>query len=284
MAELRAPGGTSQGLTRLGRDAQVSASDLGPLADLVGTWVGSNGFELIAVPAEPPSDFKLILRPYIEVVSFEPIGAPVPDRGGQAGDLFLTGVMYTMRVSDKETNEPLHLEAGMWFYMPDQEQSIARSASIPHGDALLALGNATTEAGPPSFPDTTGIPDAGPDTRPGYTDPYLGPPVDGFTTSDPNHVLTAALEGLDVVSTTALSVSTADGGGIINIPFVDANANATAFSCTYWLETIADAETGDEVVQLQYSQQTNIEFLPQFGNPDQLIMWPHVNVNTLRKQ
>jgi hypothetical protein len=27
-----------------------------------------------------------------------------------------------------------------------------------------------------------------------------------------------------------------------------------------------------------------IEFLPQFGNPDELIMWPHVNVNTLRKQ
>ncbi|HEX8647424.1 MAG TPA: heme-binding protein [Thermoleophilaceae bacterium] len=284
MTQLRAPGGTSQGLTRLGRDAQTQNDDLGPLADLVGTWIGSQGWELIAVPAKPESDFRLIVRPYIEVITFEPIGAPVPDRGGAAGDLFLTGVMYTMRVADKETNEPLHLEAGMWFYMAGQEQEIARSSTIPHGDALLALGNATTTQGPPTFPDTSAIPNPGPDPLAGYTDPYLGPPVDGFAASDPNHVLAAAIEGLDIVQTTTLDVSTAAPGGILNIPFVNQNANATQFTGTYWLETVADQATGDQVVQLQYTQQTNIEFLPQFGNPDELIMWPHVNVNTLRKQ
>jgi hypothetical protein len=285
MTQLRAPGGTSQGLTRLGRPAQASSDELGPLADLVGTWMGSQGWELIAVPAKPPSDFTLIIRPYIEVITFEPIGAPVPDRGGEAGDLFLTGLMYTMRICDKETNEPLHLEAGMWFYMAGQEQEIARSSTIPHGDCLLAIGNATTSTGPPTFPEVSAIPYTGPEIRAGYTDPYLGPPIDGqFATGDVNHVLTAAIEGLDIVSTTALSVSTAAPGGILNIPFVNQNANATEFTGTYWLETVQDAETGDQVVQLQYSQQTNIEFLPQFGNPDQLIMWPHVNVNTLRKQ
>jgi hypothetical protein len=28
----------------------------------------------------------------------------------------------------------------------------------------------------------------------------------------------------------------------------------------------------------------HIEFLPKFGDPSQVIMWPHVNVNTLVKQ
>jgi hypothetical protein len=101
-------------------------------------------------------------------------------------------------------------------------------------------------------------------------------------------VLLDALAGLKVVKTTTLSVSTDNGGGILNIPFVDANANATRFACDYWIETIESTPPGggspERVQQLQYSQQTNIEFLPQFGNPDQLIMWPHVNVNTLRKQ
>lgn len=38
--------------------------------------------------------------------------------------------------------------------------------------------------------------------------------------------------------------------------------------------------------QLQYSQQTNIDFLKKFGqsDPTDLIMWPHVNINTLVKQ
>ncbi len=283
MTQLRAPGGTSQGLTRLGRPAEVQTSDLGPLASLVGTWIGSQGWELIAVPNLPDSDFRLIVRPYIEVITFEPIGAPVPDRGGKAGDLFLTGLMYTMRIADKETNEPLHLEAGMWFYMAGQELEIARSSTIPHGDAMLALGNATTTQGGPSIPELTTLPNAGPDVQEGYTDQYIEP-VGDFRTDNANFVLTQAIQGLDIVETTTLSVSTASPGGILNIPFVTKNANATEFAGTYWLETVADAETGDQVVQLQYSQQTNIEFLPQFGNESQLIMWPHVNVNTLRKQ
>ena len=283
MTELRAPGGTSQGLTRLGRPAQTSTDELGPLASLVGAWIGSQGFEVIAVPST--DEFMLIARPYIEVVTFEPIGAPVPDRGGDAGDLFLTGLMYTMRIADKETNEPLHLEAGMWFYMAGQEYEIARSATIPHGDALLALGNANTIEGPPTIPETSAIPpNTGPEVRAGYTDEYMVPSAAGIPPDAPYQALQKANEGLNIVQTVELSASTADSGGILNIPFVDQNANATEFACTYWIETIQDQETGDQVVQLQYTQQTNIEFLPQFGNPDELIMWPHVNVNTLRKQ
>jgi hypothetical protein len=303
MAELTAPGGTSMGLVRLGRNAQVSAAELGPLADLVGVWMGSQGWELIAVPEGKPGgkeSFTFIARPYIEVVSFTPIGAPVPNRGGPAGEMFITGLMYDMRITDLVTNEALHLETGMWLNLADvqggtpPDQPIVRSASIPHGDSVLALGTSSETAGPPDIQLTSAIPDPGSGIVAGYTDAWqvkIPSPCNAtvkFNPAVPNQVLLDAIAGLNIVDTTTLSVSTDGGGGILNIPFVDANANATRFTCDYWIETIEatppNGGSPEQVQQLQYSQQTNIEFLPQFGNPDQLIMWPHVNVNTLRKQ
>jgi hypothetical protein len=230
MEQGSGPQTTSVGVTRQGRAATATVSELGPLAALVGTWMGSRGWELI---------------------------------------------------TDAETNEPLHLETGMWLLLDDQG-TVARQASIPHGDVVLAIGTATTESGAPSIPALSTLPDAGPKTPLGYTDVYLRP-VDGFSPGDANEVLRVALVDQKIVKTTTLPVST-DGGGIANIPFVTANANATAFRCAYWIETVEDPITRTQFSQLQYSQQTNLEFLPQFGNPGELIMWPHVNVNTLLKQ
>lgn len=284
MTQGSGPQTTSVGFTRLGRESSETVSELGPLADLVGTWMGSHGWELIALPAGPPGGnetFRLLIRPYIEIVTFATLGAPVPNRGGPKGDIFITGLEYSMRITDAETNEPLHLESGMWLLLDDQG-TVARQASIPHGDVLLALGTAVTEPGPPSIPALSTLPDAGPKMPLGYTDAYLQP-VDGFSPTNANAVLSDVLADQKVVKTTTLPVST-QSGGIANIPFVTANANATAFSCAYWIETVEDPTTGTQFSQLQYSQQTNIEFLPQFGNPGALIMWPHVNVNTLLKQ
>ncbi|HEU5002699.1 MAG TPA: heme-binding protein [Actinomycetota bacterium] len=286
MAETATPLTAPIGLTRLGRPAAEAVAGLGPLANLVGTWMGSHGWELIAVPSGTPGEkesFQLIIRPYIEVVTFAELGAPVPDRGGPKGDIFLTGLHYSMRITDAETNSPLHLENGMWLLL-DGRGTVARQASIPHGDVLLAIGGSSTAAGPPSIPVLNAIPEPGPDVQLGYTDPYGKPPT-GFATDDANATLRTTVEGQTVVSTTTLSVSTAnEGGGVLNIPFVQANANATKFACTYWIETVRDA-TGQEFAQLQYSQQTDIDFLPTFGGPPgSLIMWPHVNVNTLVKQ
>ncbi|MGN6557054.1 MAG: heme-binding protein [Solirubrobacterales bacterium] len=283
MSELTAPDSTSVGITRLGRTATTTADELGPLADLVGTWMGK-GWELIAVP-QGETGFHLIVRPYVEVLTVEPIGAPVPNRGPKE-DMLISGLMYKTRITDRETHEPLHLENGMWLYLKNAKQEpvevpIVRQASIPHGDVLLALGTSSTGQAP-EIPTIKGAPEKEVGMNPGYLDPYIVP-REGFDPSSPNQVLVEANKGLDIVATTTLLVSTEGEGGILNIPFVREHANATRFTCTYWLETVKGTK-GEEVLQLQYSQQTNIEFLPKKDHEPGLIMWPHINVNTLRKQ
>jgi hypothetical protein len=278
------------------------AQDLGPLAGLVGTWTGKQGWNLIAVPK--PGDgqgFTLLVRPYYETITFTSLGVLVPDRGASE-ILNIFGLEYSLSVSDLLTNQPLHLENGMWLYVNDpqspQSPTIVRQAAVPHGNSVLALGNSEQADGPPTIPVMNAFPVGNPfdPALPGYTDPYLNPPpprIPGqppFSTSDPNEVLRAAIEGQDILSTLTLSVSTQtdSGGGIVNIPFIVKNANATSFTANFWLETVQNSETGEQFEQLQYSQQTNLEFIKCASectdNPDGLIVWPHVNVNTLVKQ
>jgi hypothetical protein len=288
MAALTAPNSTSTTVTRLGRSPGDTVAALGPLSGLLGTWIGSHGVELIAVPdfANGAESFRLIVRPYVEVITFTPIGAPVPDRGGPAGDIFIKGLVYDIRISDLETNEPLHVEAGMWLNLgANQSQPIVRQGSIPHGDVFLALGGAKTTPGKPEIPSISGLPTSGPATQAGYTDAYTFPSsIPGYSAETPNSILQEVVKDQDIVTTTTLAVSTANGGGILNIPFVNDNAATPSFAATYWIETVKDPATGDEIQQLQYSQQADLLFIPQFGNPEQLIVWPHVTVNTLLKQ
>lgn len=280
--------------------ATDEASNLGPLAGLVGTWTGKLGWNLIAVPK--PGDaggFTLLVRPYYETITFTSLGVLVPDRGASE-ILNIYGLEYTLSVSDLLTNQPLHLENGMWLYTndPDNPQSptIVRQAAVPHGNSVLALGSSQQSDGPPDIPVMDALPVGNPFDPPmdGYTDPYIYPvppvpPQPPFSTRDPNAMLRAAIEGQDIVSTLTLSVSTqTDSGGIVNIPFIAKNANAVSFNATFWLETVQNSETGEQSEQLQYSQQTNLEFIKcASGCSDDgsgLIVWPHVNVNTLVKQ
>jgi hypothetical protein len=278
------------------------APDLGPLAGLVGTWTGKQGWNLIAVPKPGDEDgFTLLVRPYYETITFTPLGVLVPDRGASE-ILNIFGLEYSLSVSDLLTNQPLHLENGMWLYVNDpqnpQSPTIVRQAAVPHGNSVLALGNSEQADGPPTIPVIDALPVGNPFDPPqdGYADVYqfpLPPRVPGqppFSTRDPNEVLRAAIEGQTILNTLTLSVSTqtSAGGGIVNIPFIVKNANATAFNATFWLETVQGAEPGITFEQLQYSQQTNLEFIKcGSGCSDDgsgLIMWPHVNVNTLVKQ
>ena len=100
--------------------------------------------------------------------------------------------------------------------------------------------------------------------------------------NNPNSVLTAAIAGQHITSTTTLHVTTIDlptpGGGTANTAFLKGgadgpNATAVQVTATFWLETLQGQPAP---TQLQYTQTVLLNFNG--------ISWPHVTVGTLRKQ
>ncbi|GGH01122.1 heme-binding protein [Mucilaginibacter phyllosphaerae] len=298
-----------KGFVRLGGSETEIASKLGPLAGLAGTWRGNLGWNMIAVPSNTGTvkGFKLLIQNYSETITFTPISAPVPNRGGEQMQS-ITGLMYDLTITDNATEGILHLENGMWLYMadvqkqpdkgqdpfkaaaaaPDHFYTIVRQASIPHGDVVVALGDAATSNGMPAIPPVQGHPiDFGTPPNLGYLDQYThtGFPLNQFNTQDPNASLRNAIAGQNIGNVTVISVDTqVTGGAIVNIPFVQQTVDPTRFVSTYWIEDVTLAD-GTQFKQLQYSQQADLNFIPKF--PPQksgTIMWPHINVNTLRKQ
>jgi hypothetical protein len=305
---------------RAAAPANVVLEQLYSLADLSGTWVG-NGFSLVSLPDfEHGAPFRLMLNATKEILTFEPIGAPIPNRGSGQKDIRFLGLHYFQQVSDNQSNQALHLEPGLWLTIPDtsvpkQKETIIRLSTIPHGNAMFAQGASLSchEGGP-----TIGAVDAIPFTidpltgeRQDVTDPqYLGPFLSNkdippgiplCATVNPNLVLVEALrkfpKGRRICRTLELSVAATPVGdiaaelmqrvcpkallaeqkigGILNIPFLVANANATGFAGTFWIETVKNSD-GSEFVQLQYSQTVILDF----GD----LKWPHITVATLVQQ
>ena len=268
---------------------------LGPLMELPGTWVGS-GFNLIARPDKHDNKpFFLELNATRETLSFTQIGAPIPNRGTGQDDIFFLGVHYLQQISDAVGNAALHLEPGMWLNIPATTDpvapaSVARLATIPHGDALLAQGSSLDVQGPPqiaavsSTPTFSTGPNAGQPVTGAYLDPFtttpLPPGIPAGAIANPNLVLTDAISKQKIVETTVLIVSTTtqiggSAGGIENIPFVVQNANATSMSATFWIEKVQREDGVGTFLQLQYTQKVILNFLG--------IDWPHVQVATLVK-
>jgi len=64
------------------------------------------------------------------------------------------GVHYLQQISDRTMNAGIHIEPGIWATVPrttapKKPPTIVRMASIPHGTAVLAQGEASVIAGPP---------------------------------------------------------------------------------------------------------------------------------------
>jgi hypothetical protein len=280
---------------RAGAPLGATGPKLGVLADLAGNWVGS-GFNLVALPKSPPPaaghnpNFFVKLNATREILNFTAITAPIPDRGFEQADIEYLGLHYLQQVSDAVTNAALHVETGMWLNVPattapQQGPTIVRLATVPHGDSLLMQGPVVPAApvSPLPFPVVNSAP-TGKIVGDGYGESYVQPLPPGLppnvgspraVISDPNVVLTAALQGQTIVRTVTLAVTTAGAGGILNMPFVVKNANATQCSATFWIETVKNQD-GSEFLQLQYSQTVNLFF----GD----ITWPHISVGTLIKQ
>ncbi|MFI5140169.1 MAG: heme-binding protein [Sphingobacteriales bacterium] len=289
-----------KGFVRLGSTTDEIADKLGPLAGLVGTWKGSSGWNLIAVPSQKDGKptFTLLIQQYSETITFTPITAPVPNRGG-ATEQFITGLLYELVINDlKSPNGVLHIENGMWLNMTDVEVqpdgpvvesnivkpfALARMSGIPHGDVVIALGNAAVSSGPFEFPAISAQPDhAGLPPVFGYTDPYTNNQFSAeFKASNVNATLAAEAAKQTIGKVTTIFVDTENkGGSISNIPFVNDHVNPSRFQSTFWIEEVSEGDVS--FMQLQYSQQADLNFIKKLNLPGD-IMWPHVNVNTLKK-
>jgi hypothetical protein len=329
------PGGTSPDPssvpqpvnTRPGHPLAALPGKLGLLADLAGTWVGT-GFNVISLPdfdstrpSTGPATSRLLLSSTIETLQFTPLGGSVANRGvitaigantGQP-DIAMNGLSYLQRISDLTTNQALHIEPGIWLnippttvFPPQPATTIARLATIPHGDSLTAPGGGFGIAGGPQIPVVSTLPTHGgvvlglPQTAP-FQNPPLPPNFKPPYVLNPNQALLDAISGQTISETIVLIVSTnstnlttptpavhqdpnpagtvinipSPSGGITNIPFVVQNANATQMDAIFWIEKVVQPD-GSTFMQLQYTQTVILNFLG--------ISWPHVSVATLVKQ
>jgi hypothetical protein len=276
-------------------------SNLGPIENLVGKWVGTgNGWNIIAVPKTPTNastpvkpgnpnnailgvDFQLEVQQMNETISvIEAVQDLAPNKGGEAGQQNSYGAEYNL-IATEVGGARLHFENGMWLNLVNpqgftNQNTIARQACIPHGNSVLMMGQPFEDNGPPTINPIDPFPI---DAQTGekikdqnYLEPYTQFTAkfnDIFGPSfNPNKVLSDVIANQDIVNTVTFDISTENNGGITNIPF-GKNAEATSWQTTVWIETLKNG-----VIQMQYTQTIIIEF----SN----IKWPHINVNTLIKQ
>jgi hypothetical protein len=203
-------------------------------------------------------------------------------------------------------------------YVP--KYSIARSGTIPHGSTILLFGNNAEEDGKPQFPhgiatwdfpflaisesmggaDTnkdgpinldepapawvhdTNIPIDDPSSNKAYTQRILAHEYYPYPVR-PDLRLRDAIADQQMTKHVLIELSTKQNGGpqggVLNIPFVQRFTPVSEMRLRMWIETII--EDGEEVLQLQYEQIQHFEF--QFGTDGGTTIWPHIQINTLRK-
>ncbi len=234
-----------------------------------------------------------------------------------------------------DSGKPIHHEPGLWLYMKnlratdkdvtgapeggieivDAVIEVARLASIPHGNSVLALGTATSENGMPIIPPMSGLPigrfedlaslgyDVLTDNGNGTPDPYLAPykhyienpfmgdvcgvpGFPGFNPRDMNEILRFANNGFDIERTTILTVDTTrSDAGIVNAPFVTKQAEPVSMKSTFWIQELKEKDVaGLPKLRLQYSQVVMLDFFrPREDGLPNRARWPHISINTLEK-
>ena len=299
--------------TRALHVAKTGDEDLGPLQLLPGTWEGlpGHGWNMIALPfAGGEFNYRLLLNQYDETLKFNLVDKAVPNRGigredGETvqTDQFIATLDYEQTITQTAAADqpesgqaggadlPIHHEPGLWLHMVNEITDgldIARLATIPHGDSVLALGRSGMIDGPPTIPLVNALPEGVNQNvdENAYLEPYRffrDHPFQGvFNPTDPTALLQVALNNVEVKQTTILAVdSTLASGGIVNIPFIVRQANAAQMKSTFWIEELEGE--GEGKYQLQYAQVVNLEFFPRRDGLPGLIVWPHVSINTLRK-
>jgi len=317
---------------------------LGDLTNLPGVWSSApafpdHGWNMIALPFMQPGNtvvpdipgqvgpFRLLLNQFNETLTFTTVDKGVPNRGAALvkafdADQHLAALQYIQDIKQVEAvdspqtkNTPdtpkaaasIHHEPGLFLHFFSQTgggPDIARLATIPHGDAVLALGSGVTTDGPPDFdvlgdfsplpvgvdPDIDGNPYLAPYKKFKQA-PFKGnvttPGFPGFDPTNPLALLKAAIPPANIKSTTTIIVdSTLATGGISNIPFVVKQANSVSLRAVFWIQELkALAADGKPQFVLQYAQRVLLEFFPIGGGlgAGGGILWPHISINTMQR-
>ncbi|MBB5394773.1 heme-binding protein [Mucilaginibacter sp. AK015] len=295
--------------------------DLGPLKQLVGEWESviltqtdekgvskplASGWNVISVPGVPKFTFEVI--PYKENLKFSTVAVHAGNRGpvlnGTQFDQEIFGLFYEQQIVSmcdtdfcnsrgfgKDT--VIHAETGLLLYVSNINggYNIARLGTIPHGNAILALGKSAQANNPGTdffeVISALGVNlDGSIPAMLGYNDQISGiPQFAEFQQVHPNTFLKSTLDTIvgsgSVTDMTVLSMSTSHPdatGGILNIPFIQSNVTATSMDATFWIENISG---GSEPEILQYSQTINLVF-PSTGTVTPII-WPHITISTLKR-
>lgn len=310
--------------------AEDSREDsLGPLTELQGTWTSPDqGWNLIALPFKDPSaqfNYRLLMNQYGETLDFSVfVDENIPNRGitpdpQGVTDQLLTGLDYQQVIHQvaSEDNPPstlrsrdgegIHHEPGLFLHVMNhttehegEKLTVARLATIPHGDSVLAMGKVTDWFdGPPIIPNLNALPvRATQDLKNPYLSPYQHfensrffgnvptslPGFPGFFATNANAILQFALGTMNVKRTMVMHFDTRFGtGGIVNIPFIVREANATEMIATFWIMELNTPENEPPEFVMQYSQTVFLDFFDSMDEPGQLIRWPHVSINTMRR-
>ncbi len=326
--------------------------ELGPLEQLVGVWIGrGTGWNMIALPFQgappPPAGFKfrVLMNQYDEELRFTFVDDDVPNRGlirpGTSDpDQFVVTLDYQQKIAQVVAEDrpasnglagaaglPIHHEPGLWLYeknrrskddqikddkVTEVELDVARLASIPHGNSVLALGTSAVHKGMPPIPPISGLPSgrfedvltpdydfrdaANPDPylepyRHYIKNPFMGnvvgvPGFPGFSPADMNQILRFANQDVKIHRTTTLTVDTdRKSGGITNVPFSVREAEPVSMKSTFWIQELKEKdETGKRKLRLQYSQVVMLHFFsPREDEFPGRAVWPHISIATLEK-
>jgi hypothetical protein len=301
---------------RVASPISAASESLGLLQDLPGRWEGKGFNLIARPAQQgnvANPTFFLELNGTRETLEFATIGGEIPNRGDSEPNVILYGIHYLQTIVDCEDGSFIHKEPGLWVHVPATAENpcetYVRQAAIPHGDSLVAQSTFfTTVPGGPQidpvnsfpFPLTDPIPPLNDlthpvNTNPTYLAPYLTDPLPGDclpsglnpadTIKDPTEVLRAQIQGQSITETTVIGITTSFPSplptsppvqGIVNIPFVVKNVNATQMDAIFWIEKVVHPTFPDrQFLQLQYVQRVILDFAG--------LHWPHVSVATLIK-
>lgn len=280
-----------------------------PLANGQGGPANPYSYNLMVLPQQDPSSpqgYILKNMQYYEEITFSAIHGNAANRGGtgvQVGNpLFYEQRIYISPVSETPaSNQLVHAENGAWLVLTSSDQypgpyggppenpvpgstpptgypTLVKQIAVPHGNSVLALGDAPPlqpQTGAPTIPTPPQVIPSGIDSSP-YTTQSVGNPNLAYT-QNPNQPLVDALAAGTVGQYFMFQVSsTAGSGQVTNIGFEQQHADVVQYSATYWLEQLEGKTTFD---QLQYTQTIMLRI--PLGNQD--VLFPHITSNTLTR-